>query len=324
MGGDYLHGTANAEGADFTYTTLLNGATATSVTPPTNLDVRISNTRNFFGAYSSLEWRPFERLRFDAGLRINATHESRRDSDAGAGTSASDRRTAARVGASVGALFSAWQRNQDSVSFYINYRDTYKPAAIDFGIEESAGGRLILEPETSRSLEGGIKGRLFDRRVDVEASGFVMNFENLVTAVSIGGLPALINAGRERFQGFESGVAVFPVRDVVARVTYSFHDAHFVDFVQDFDGVPTQLAGKRLEMSARHVAAVGLTYAPARGFIAGVSFNYTGSRFLNKRNTALAEGFGSVDLSGGFRTSRWEIRVDARNVGRPARPRRGK
>jgi outer membrane receptor protein involved in Fe transport len=46
-----------------------------------------------------------------------------------------------------------------------------------------------------------------------------------------------------------------------------------------------------------------------------VGLNSTGSRFLNKRNTALADGFVTVDLSAGYHTSRWELRVDARNVG---------
>jgi outer membrane receptor protein involved in Fe transport len=100
----------------------------------------------------------------------------------------------------------------------------------------------------------------------------------------------------------------------MARGTYSFHDAKFRNFVQDFDGVPTQLAGNRLEMSARHLAALGLTYAPVRGFLGGVELNYTGSRFLNMRNTALAEGFPTVGVSAGYRTPRWELRVDARNL----------
>ena len=52
-----------------------------------------------------------------------------------------------------------------------------------------------------------------------------------------------------------------------------------------------------------------------RGFLGGVSMNYTGSRFLNKRNTAVAEGFPTVDLSIGYRTPRWDLRVDARNLG---------
>ena len=315
VGADYLYGTGTAQGADFDYTVPLNGAQAVQVPVPGTLGVHIDDNRNFFGAYSSLEWHPLERLRLDGGVRVNVTREGRTDRDLVAGTSVSASRTDARVGASLGAIVTAWQRKQDSVGLYVNYRDTFKPAAIDFGIGESRGGALILQPETSRSVEGGLKGRFFDRRVEAEASGFLMNFNNRVTPISIGGVPALINAGTQRFQGFESGVAVFLPRNVMARGTYSFHDAKFRDFVQDFGGVPTQLAGKRLEMSARHLAAFGISYTPIHGFLAGLDFYYTGSRFLNRRNTALAEGFPDVGISAGYRTRRWELRVDARNLG---------
>src|SRR5207245_8566854 len=140
-------------------------------------------------------------------------------------------------------------------------RDTFKPAAIDFGIE-TFNNRLILEPETSRSVEGGIKARFFDRRVDVEASGFLMDFKNLVTPISVGGLPALTNAGTQRFKGFESGVSLFMTKDIMAKATYSYHDARFTNYVQDFGGVRTQLAVKRLEMSAHSLAAFVILYAP--------------------------------------------------------------
>jgi len=313
-GGDYLHGTGNAQGADFFYDAPLDGSTITSVAAPTDLDVTINDTRNFYGAYASVEWRPFERVRFDAGVRANVTRETRRDEDPGMGTSSSDQHTAARASASVGAILTAWQHDQDSVGLFVNYRDTFKPAAIDFGIESFAG-RLILEPEKSRSVQGGLKGEFWQRRVDVEASGFLMNFANLVTAVSVGGLPGLINAGTQRFKGFESSVSVVAARDVSFRATYSLHDARFRNFIQDFGGVPTQLAGKRLEMSARHQAGFGIIYSPVRGFLAGVDFGYTGARFLNKRNSSIAGGFPTVGLSAGYRLPRWELRVDAHNLG---------
>ncbi|HXN21428.1 MAG TPA: TonB-dependent receptor [Candidatus Dormibacteraeota bacterium] len=315
VGTDYLHGTGTARGADFDYTAPLNGAQAVQVPVPGTLDVHIDDSRNFFGAYSSLEWHPLERVRLDGGLRVNVTHEGRADRDLGAGTNTSETRTDARVSASVGAIVTAWQSKQDSVGLYVNYRDTFKPAAIDFGIGESRGGALILQPETSRSVEGGIKGRFFERRVETEASGFLMNFHNLVTATSIGGVPALINAGKQRFQGFEAGGSVFLPNNFMARGTYSFHDAKFRDFMQDFGGVPTQLAGKRLEMSARHLAALAISYTPPRGVLAGFDVYYTGRRFLNRRNTALAEGFPDVGITAGYRARRWELRVDARNLG---------
>ncbi len=314
VGGDFLHGTGNSRGADFEYTVPLNGVPPVTVAVPSPLDVATRDVRNFFGGYTSIEWRPSDRLRFDAGVRLNVTHETQKHDDPGAGTSDSDRRTKVRPGGNVGFIVTAWKKNQDSVNLYANYRDTFKPAAIDFGIE-TFNNRLILEPETARSVEGGMKARFFDRRVEVEASGFLMDFKNLVTPISVGGLPALINAGKERFKGFESGVSLFLAHDVTAKATYSYHDARFTDFVQDFGGVPTQLAGKRLEMSAHNLAAFGIVYAPERGFLGGVNVYYTGARFLNRRNTAPVNGFATIGLSAGYRTPKWEFRVDATNLG---------
>jgi len=317
-GADYLHGTGNAEGADFDYFVHVNGAfeQAFPVERPGVLDVTINDRRDFFGPYASVEWQPLDRLRFDGGVRLNVTHENRKDADPGEGTSSEFPQTNVRASGSVGAIFTVWQQNQDSLNLYVNYRDTFKPAAIDFGIGESEGGgegeSTILDPETSRSVEGGIKSRLWNRRLELEASEFLMDFTNLVMAAPDGGL---MNGGKERFKGFEAGGSLFLPHDVIARAGYSYHDAKFVDLLFDFGDGPTQLAGKRLEMSANHLASASLFYTPTKGFLGGVSMNYTGGRFLNKRNTAPAEGFATVDLSAGYRTPRWEVRVDARNLG---------
>jgi iron complex outermembrane recepter protein len=315
VGGDYLHGTGTAKGADFDYTVPLSGTPAPFVDVPTDLDFHINDYRNFFGAYTLLEWSPMERLRIDAGIRLNVTHETQQVIDGGAGTFEAETRTDVRQGSNVGIIFTTWQQDQNSIALYANYRFAFKPAAIDFGIGESPGGDLILQPETARSVQGGVKGRLFDRRVEFEASGFWMNFENLVTPTDIGGVPALINSGTQRFSGFESEISAFLRKDIVAHATYSFHDAIFTDFVQDFDGVPTQLAGKRVEMSPQLLAAVGVAYVPVKGIVGNVDFSYIGSRYLNKRNTALAGGFGTVSVGLGYRTPRWEVRADAKNLG---------
>lgn len=314
-GGDFLNGLGHARGADFDYTAPLSGSPAPIVPSPSDLDFHINDDRNFFGAYGALEWTPFERLRLDGGIRLNATREHQEVIDGGAGTFDQQTRNEVHPSGSVGGIFTLWNSKQDSLKAYANYRDTFKPAAIDFGIGESAGGDLILKPETSRSIEGGLKGRFFDQRLELEASGFLMHFNNLVTATNVGGVPALINAGRERFQGFESEASLYVRHDVIAHATYSFHDATFTDFIQDFGGVPTQLAGKRIEMSARNLAAFGVAYAPSHGFVANLDLNYIGSRYLNMRNTAPASGFATVSLGAGYRTRRWELRAEGRNLG---------
>jgi iron complex outermembrane receptor protein len=290
------------------------------VDAPADLDVGISDHRDFVGPYASVEYSPFERLVLSGGVRLNITRETESSVDAGAGTSETDERTPVRASGSLGALVNLWQGQQDSVALFANYRDTFKPAAIDFGIGEdeenggAAANRLILAPETSRSVEGGLKARLFQRRMEAEASGFYMRFSNLVSAATVGGVPALINTGKQRFAGFESSVGLYLHRNIIARANYSYHDAIFTDFIQDFDGVPTDLAGHRLEMSARHLAALGLAYAPEKGWCGSITLNYTGNRFLNRENTGLAGGFATLDVNAGYRRPRWEIRLYGRNL----------
>src|SRR5438067_6306406 len=275
-GGDFLFGNGEAKGATFTYSVPLSGATATTVAQPTTLNLDAESRRVFSGGYVQVEWTPSARVHVSTGIRLNATWERRGESD---GT------THVRPAGSVGAIVGIWEHGADHVRLFANYRDTFKPAAFDFSLAENEG---ILEPETARSYEGGVKLRAAGGRFDLEASGFRMDFKNLVTATVVGGLPSLQNAGSTRFQGFEIAADARAPRAVSGRATYSFHDGTFVDFVQQFDGTNAQLAGKRFEMSARHLFSAGLIVAPSTGIVGDVIVKYTGDRYLNKRNTALA------------------------------------
>jgi iron complex outermembrane receptor protein len=182
---------------------------------------------------------------------------------------------------------------------------------MDFGLDSAAD---VLEPETAASYELGSKLRALDGRLSIEMSAFLMDFKNLVIGTTVDDLPALTNSGKQRFKGVEAAVAWRLANHLSGRATYSLHDARFTDFVQEFDGVPTQLGGKRLEMSARHMASGGLIYAPPRGLTGLVELNYVGTRFLNKRNTAPVEGYTTLSAGAGYRTGRLEFRVDGRNL----------
>jgi iron complex outermembrane receptor protein len=221
-----------------------------------------------------------------------------------------------RPSGSVGVLASLWERGANHVRAYASYRSTFKPAAFDFGLGEAEGGEEegLLEPETANNYEAGLKLRALDGRVDAEADLFRLDFSNLVTSTVIGGLPALQNSGRTRFKGVELATDWHLPRAVTARITYSFHSSTFIDFVQAFDGVPTQLAGKRLEMSPNHLFGTGIVYAPSSGWFGTLMAKYAGSRYLNKRNTAFAEAYTTLDAGAGYRAGRYEARIDARNL----------
>ena len=302
-GADLLLATGEGKGATFDYTVPLNASSETEVPEPSTLDKDSENERTFAGLYGMAEWRPNARFMLNAGLRFNFTTEKR-----GEGEEVSN----SRPSGSIGAMLGLWEQGLNHLRLFANYRDTFKPAAFDFSLAENEG---VLEPETSQSIEGGLKLRMMDGKWDAEVSAFRMDFTNLVTPTIVNNLPALINAGETRFKGVELATDYRFTDDVSARATYSYHDGKFVDFVQEFGGVPTQLAGNRFEMSANTLYSAGLTLAPERGLVGNVALNYVGDRYLNKRNTALVPAFTTVDMSVGYRMDRTELRLDARNLG---------
>ena len=107
-GGDFLHGNGDATGADFEYDAPLDGRMAPVVAEPTTLDQRIEDRRDFVGAYAMAEWRPHDRFRVDAGVRLNITREERGGEEGDAIESGDEEAadTHVRPSASIGAITS--------------------------------------------------------------------------------------------------------------------------------------------------------------------------------------------------------------------------
>jgi iron complex outermembrane receptor protein len=315
-GVDYLHGNGTGRGGDFDYLVSLDGSNPPSSDQlPPAADIRVEDRRNFGGLYGQAEWLPSPTWRIEAGGRLNVTGESRAtstlDFESGDLTGGTDDRTAVRPSGSVGVTWTAWQQGGDTLRAFANWRNTFKPSAVDFGLDSEPE---ILEPETSNSYEGGLKAELLGRALRLELAGFLMDFQNLVIPQAINGLPALTNAGSTRLKGVELSALWQVVPHLVARGAYSYHDARFRDYLTEFDDVPTQLAGKRLEMSPHHLAALALSWSPERGVFASAEMSYVGSRFLNKRNTALASDYATLAASVGCRWGRFEVRASGRNL----------
>jgi iron complex outermembrane recepter protein len=314
---DYLFGNAEAEGDTFDYSVGLDGSNP-EASIPLGEERGIHDKRNFAGLYGNVEWTPLARLRVEGGLRLNLTKEERGEGEeaGGGGEAGEGEQEKFRPSGAVGVTWTAWQKNSDRLEMFGNYKNTFKPAAIDFNLAEGEGEEEggILDPETSNSYEAGAKAELLQRALRLELAGFWCDFSNLVISQSIGGLPALTNAGNSRLKGVELSIGWRVRPSLWARGSWAYHDARFRDFLTEFDGVPTQLAGKRLEMSPHQLAAVALTWAPEKGLVASMEMSYVGDRYLNKRNTALAESYATLAASVGYRKGRWEVRASGRNL----------
>ena len=316
---DYMYGKGDQQSQNFEYAVLPNGSNAPDwQTLHIDETTRLDDKRGFGGVYADLEFAITDAWRLELGGRFNYTREKTHGLETDltgeapvVTDSGSDERNENRWAGSVGTSYRFWQDGRDFLTVYANYRDAYKPAVVDFGPEAEFD---ILEPEDAQSGEIGIKGQHLDGHFEWDLSVFRMNFHNLVVSQDVEGLPGLTNAGNEKFKGAETE-ARWNFGDGLSLVgTYAYHDARFADYVQDFDGVPTQLDGNLLEMSPQHLGSVGLMYVPPQGFRAYVVADYVGKRFLNKRNTAVAEDYTTFDAGLGYAWDRWEVRVDGYNL----------
>jgi iron complex outermembrane receptor protein len=316
VGVDHMQGQGTGRGGDFDYDIDLDGGHAPQPsTLPNQADVRIDDHRSFSGLYAFAEFEPAEGWVLEGGVRLNHTEENRRawtwDFASGVGDGGSDRKTFDKLSGSLGLTWTFYQSGKDRVSLFADYRNTFKPAAIDFGLDSTD---QILAPETAQSYELGFKGQFFDGRVSAEVAAFRMLMINLVVSNSVSGSPVLANAGQERFQGIEASLALKLASDLSLRAAYSNHDSRFTDSVQDFGGTPTQLRGNRLEMTPYQLAGLGLVYAPKTGFVGTLEGNYNGWVYLNKRNTVPSGGYSTLAASAGWRFATWEVRVSGTNL----------
>ena len=320
VGFDWLYGDGKQNSDNFEYAVLPNGSNA-----PNSHDLEIDESterkdrRNFIGLYTQVDWKPVERWDIVAGLRFNHTEENsfgeEIDRHADPGTppnTSSDQLTKSKPSGVLGTSYMLWVDGADHLTAFADYRNTYKPAATDFGPEAEGD---ILKPETADSWEAGFKGRFADGRLDFELSYFHMNFANLVIPEDIGGLPGLANGGKERFKGAEIEGDYRLTQDFRIRATYAYHDARYTDReVLLDDGTTVNYAGNRLEASPQNLAALGLIYSPLRGFEGSIVWNYVGRRFLDQENETPVGSYTTVDAGIGYRFDTWELRLDGYNL----------
>jgi outer membrane receptor protein involved in Fe transport len=319
VGADWMYGLGSQQSKNFEYAVLPDGSNR-----PNSHDLHVDETtstrdrRSFGGLYAQGNWRPAERWLVQAGLRWNLTDEQRSaklvdhtvpDAEP---EKASDGQSESRLSGVIGTSYRVWGTTADGVTVFGDYRDTYKPAAVDFGPEAEGG---ILQPETATTWEAGLRGRHLDGRVEWQASWFDMDFENLVIPENVDGRPSLANAGSERFTGVEFEASWRVSGDLQVLGTYAYHDATFTDYARlRPDGSLQQLKGNTLEMSPNNLASGGIVYAPEQGLQLSTVANYVGSRYLNKTNTVKAEAYTVLEAGAGWRSGPWRLRLDGYNL----------
>jgi outer membrane receptor protein involved in Fe transport len=315
-----LEGSGAQASSNFEYFVHLDGASPPSSTSvPVDERTRLQDHRSFSGLYADMDWAFAPGWDFVLGLQLNHDVESTDTAFLASDPAVpaeldGDHRSDTRLSGMTALSYQLWQDGADDIVAYANYRNTFKPAAMDFGPEAEPD---ILEPETAQQYELGLKGALLQGRFDWEASGFLTNMDNTVIAVDTGGQPGIANGGQQRFTGLELETDWRVAGDWRWQNAFSYHRATYRNFLHDTDGTPAGLvqdAGNRLELSPLYLFSTGLFYMPDQGFTVDLVLRYTGSRYFDPENSVQAGAFTTLDAGIGYRFSSWSLDLQGRNL----------
>ncbi len=318
-GVDLLYGRASQASVNGAYDTVVDGSIPLPATSDLHVDEinRLYDRRVFVGQYAQLDWKPASRWDINGGLRLNETDEHKRSThidgfDPAANTFDDRHRSVTRLSGMAGLTYTAWTAGAEEIVLYGDYRNTFKPAAVDFGPDNTPD---ILRPETAQSYEAGLKGRLAEGCVDFQVGVFLMNFSNLVVATTNDQGDAILeNAGGERLQGVEAEAHWNVNRDLALSAAASWHDAKFTRYVATEGGANVDVSGNQLTLSPHWLASIGLVYAPPTGVFGSATVTYVGRRYLDLTNQAPTGAYATVDASLGYRWGRYSLSVTATNL----------
>jgi iron complex outermembrane recepter protein len=316
----YGYGRQTTENGNSAYTVPLDG----SVVPPptTQLPVNeygyVSDKRLFAGQYAQVDWKPGSRWDLVAGIRLNETYESKSTSDLTlppfTPTQEYDAQEASRdvvrPTETVGASYRLWGEGGNQAVLYADYRNAFKPAALDFGPDYQPA---VLLPETAKMYEVGFRGAAVEGRLSYQAELFRLDFNNLVVPTDSG---FLTNAASEQLKGGEFEARFGLTDDLVVAVNYAYHDARFTQylFFDGDSGAYLDVAGKQLPLSPRHLASAGILYTPPHGFNSTLVMTYVGRRFLDEENIAPVGGYTKLDATLGYAFGNYQLSLEGTNL----------
>ena len=210
----------------------------------------------------------------------------------------------------VGASYRAWRNGADELVAYADFRNAFKPSALDFGPDYTP---TILLPETAKSYEAGLKGAVDRGRLTYQAELFQLDFSNLVVATPSGDLA---NAAGERLRGVELETRWEVARDLSLAGNFAYHDARFTQylFADPDSGLSVDVGGNQLPLSPHILASGGLLYTPLQGLNGTVVVDYIGRRDLDEENTAPVGGYATVAATLGYRFGRYGIALEGENL----------
>ncbi len=183
-------------------------------------------------------------------------------------------------------------------SYYASWSRSFQPSAEQFGL---AANNADIAPEQTVNREIGAKYTLFDRRLGIQAAGFILKRTGIKGTDPV--TQAILPIGTQRTRGIELSAQLDLATGTKAIAGYALMDATIVA-----SATPT-LIGKGATLTPRHQANLFVTQRIATRFGIGVGGNYVGDRWADPANTTILPNYVTADalLWADVGPVRWQV-----------------
>lgn len=206
-----------------------------------------------------------------------------------------------RVNPRVGATFDL----VPGAALFVGYATGFRGA-----IQFTALPGQTVKPETSRSVEGGMKLALTDAHVWGTLAGFELIRRNVGTVDPDNPLFS-IQTGEQRSRGFETDITWEPIRALSVLANYAYTKAE----VAEDNIIPV---GDTLPRVPKQSGRIAAHYRVLSGPAAGLSFGAGVTAFSSRQdflpNTTTVPGYAAVDAQASYDYDRYTVTVSGVNL----------
>lgn len=192
----------------------------------------------------------------------------------------------------------------ENILVYATYSEGYKSGGVQYANSDPVLASQTFKPERLTSYELGIKSRLFEDRVQVNASTFFYEYEDqqILNVISVNGVPTGFteNAGSSELKGLDLEVQAALTQTLTGTLNYSFLDSEFTAF-DSISGV--DLTGNELPRAPKHAIKTGLNYVHELNtlgeLVLDLHYSWTDEYFFDEANLEYAsqDSVGIWDVS---------------------------
>lgn len=175
-----------------------------------------------------------------------------------------------------------------------------------------------LEPERGVNYELGLRVKLFENRLRIEATAYDFNLrETIVIRRDEDGAEFFVNAGKTDQQGIELalqyGIELSEtnfVNEVNFWSNYSLNRYRFKDYIKDEDN----FSGNELTGTPGYVWSAGVDVTLRSGIYVRLTNLYTDALPLNDANSVYADSYYLLGVRAGYQHKRFEVYLGGENL----------